>query len=294
MHKDQVRWLHVEASTRCNAWCPSCPRNQNGYGLRTGLVEQDLDPVIFQSVLDNFDMLEGIQFCGNYGDPVIASSFLDLLKLSIPKTQKIQIHTNGSLRNTLWWKELADMLKDTKHDVWFGIDGLKGVHEIYRQATDFDRVIENAQAFIGAGGTATWQFIPFRHNEHQIKDCMRLSQKLGFKTFKAIKSFRAERAEGRHWRTGETFILEPANLYQVKWHQSKPNQVDPKDCMHLEQPSIYISASGRISACCYIADENNFQSIDSMFETLDIAQILSTNPFQSCLSYCGSNKSVDK
>jgi MoaA/NifB/PqqE/SkfB family radical SAM enzyme len=288
MHKDQIKWLHVEASTRCNAWCPSCPRNLGGQGLSPGLIEQDLDPEKFREILKDFAMLDGIQFCGNYGDPVIAGSFIELIKLALTKTQKIQIHTNGSLRNTAWWRELAELLSKTNHNVWFGIDGLKGVHEIYRQATDFDKVIENAKAFIDAGGVATWQFIPFRHNEHQIKDCMRLSQQLGFKAFKVIKSFRADRAEAKHWRSGEVFVLEPADVYQTKWKKPESNIVDPKDCMHLEQPGVYISASGRIGSCCYLIDQNNFESTDLLLEKLDIAAMLDTTPLKSCLKNCGS------
>lgn len=290
MNKDQIKWLHVEASTKCNAWCPSCPRNQNGYGLRPGLVEQDLDPARFQEILKDFSDLDGIQFCGNYGEPVIAGSFLELVEMSIPRTQKIQIHTNGSLRSVAWWQDLAVLLKDVKHDVWFGIDGLKGTHEIYRQATDFDRVVENAQAFITAGGSATWQFIPFQHNQHQIMDCMRMSQSMGFKAFKVIKSFRADRSEVRHWRTGDSFRLEPADVYQVKWHQPAPTHIELKDCMHLEQPGVYISAAGKIGPCCYIAEENNFESVDMLLEKLDIATALNTAPPQPCLNHCGSCK----
>jgi MoaA/NifB/PqqE/SkfB family radical SAM enzyme len=291
MYKDQIKWLHVEASTKCNAWCPSCPRNLGGQGLRPGLIEQDLDPARFQSILEDFETLDGIQFCGNYGDPVIAGSFIELVKLALKKTQKIQIHTNGSLRNVNWWKELADMLKDVKHDVWFGIDGLKGVHEIYRQATDFDRVIENATAFIKAGGSATWQFIPFQHNQHQIMDCLKLSRQLNFKSFKVIKSFRSDVAEAKHWRTGEPFMLKPADIYQTKWKKLEPNYVNPKDCMHIEQPGIYISADGRISPCCYLAKENNFESVGSLLKQLDIATIITTVPLKSCLKNCGSHKS---
>jgi hypothetical protein len=58
MNKDQIKWLHVEASTKCNAWCPSCPRNLGGQGLSPGLVEQDLDPGRFQTILDDFVKLD--------------------------------------------------------------------------------------------------------------------------------------------------------------------------------------------------------------------------------------------
>jgi hypothetical protein len=36
-------------------------------------------------------------------------------------------------------KNFAVTLSDREHDVWFALDGLKGVHEIYRQGTNFDK-----------------------------------------------------------------------------------------------------------------------------------------------------------
>jgi MoaA/NifB/PqqE/SkfB family radical SAM enzyme len=283
-----IKWLHVEASTRCNAWCPACSRNQNGKDLAVNLIEQDLSTARFREILEECQQLDGIQFCGNLGDPVIAHNFLDLLDLCAGKTQKIQIHTNGSLRNTQWWQDLATRLKQFgSHDVWFGIDGLEGVHEIYRQGTDFQKVIRNAQAFIGAGGHATWQFIPFKHNQSQIKECIKLSQSLGFKKFKVKKSFRKHKTISRHWKTGETFMLEPADIYQQYWNIIKKDQVLEDDCMHLSMPSIYVSADGSVSPCCYLSNQLETSSVVQLLKTVDIASSLH-KPLSQCLNNCGS------
>lgn len=80
--KDQVKWLHVEASSNCNAWCPGCSRNNNGYGLASGLVVTDLDVGKFEQVITELPALETVQFCGNYGDPIIAKNFVDIFKFA--------------------------------------------------------------------------------------------------------------------------------------------------------------------------------------------------------------------
>ena len=53
---------------------------------------------------------------------------------------------------------------------------------------NYQKIIDNASAFIQAGGFATWQFVPYAHNEHQVKNCIKVSQELGFKKFKLIVS----------------------------------------------------------------------------------------------------------
>jgi hypothetical protein len=50
--------------------------------------------------------------------------------------------------------------------------------------------MENAQAFIDAGGNARWDYIVFAHNEHQVDEAESLSKKMGFEKFQFKKSAR--------------------------------------------------------------------------------------------------------
>jgi MoaA/NifB/PqqE/SkfB family radical SAM enzyme len=285
---NHIRWLQVENTTKCNAWCPACPRNINGYELNPNLVVEDLDTTRFKEILELFPNLEVVQFCGTFGDFAAASNVLEHLELAKQHSQKIQIHTHGGIRNERWWTDLAINLSSIDHDVWFALDGLKGVHEIYRQGTDFNKTIANAQAFIKAGGSATWQFIPWAHNEHQIKDCMKMSRDLGFKKFKFVKNVR-KRFQGQHWQTGEPIEF-------IGWSKDKDfnrreeffpikNQVNHSDCMHLSYPSVYVNANGMISSCCEFNVSRQFDSIDDL---PDIKNELSTTPHRTCLQACGS------
>jgi len=267
MNVDAVKWLHVEASSRCNAWCPACPRNVNGFGLRPGLVETDLDIDSFVETLNALPNLEAVQFCGNDGDPIAHRNFIDLIDL-IPDDVFVQIHTNGSLRNRAWWKQLAQSLEYRRHEIYFGIDGLKDTHRIYRQNTDWNKIIANASEFINNKGTAVWQFIPFKHNQHQFMECYRLSQQLGFRDFKVVKTFRYHKSHARDFRTGEEYMLEPSDFFLDMWNSNKP--AEAQDCMHLSIPSVYLDAQGRISACCYLADSINFKNTTELFAKLQI------------------------
>ena len=277
---EDIKWFHVEASSKCNAWCPACPRNNQGFGLVEGLVEQDLDPVLFEKVLLTLPSIECVQFCGTYGDPIASNNINDLISIAKKYVRKIQIHTNGSLRNTTWWEDLGNQLADIEHDIWFGIDGLEGVHEIYRQGTDFKKIMQNAQSFIATGGHATWQFIPYKHNEHKTIYCFKLSQKLGFKKFKLVKFYRNQTV-ARHYKTGIEFDLLPTDsLRQVINFNPSGTSVEPNNCMHLSIPSIYMAANGTLSRCCYMSDREKFTDIPTL---LDKVTDLSD---QQCIKHC--------
>ena len=286
MNPETVRWLQVENTTKCNAWCPGCGRNKGGFGLADNLVIEDLDLTRFRRVLEMFPNLETIQFCATYGDAIAAHNIIDHVQLAKQYAKKIHIHTHGGIRNTKWWAQFAEILKDVNHEVWFAIDGLAGVHEIYRQGTNFDNTLNNAKEFINAGGYAVWQFIPFAHNEHQIKDCMRLSQKLGFRRFKFVHTVR-EKFQGRHYRTGEPVDFQP-------WSGSKttnPNQLilertslTVNDCRHVSQNSVYLNANGSLSPCCYL---NTSRTVDND-QFPDIEKEINTKPSRECLTLCGN------
>jgi MoaA/NifB/PqqE/SkfB family radical SAM enzyme len=280
------KWLQVEATTKCNAWCPGCARNIDGYVLADDFVVEDLSTERFQEVLAQLPNLETIDFCGTRGDAIAAANIVELTNIAKSSAKKLMIRTNGSLRNTKWWQEYAQLLKDHEHEVWFCLDGLADTHEIYRQGTNFNTIIENATTFIQAGGTAVWQFIPWAHNEHQIKDCIIQSQKLGFKKFKFINSVRTN-FEARHFRTGE-----PVNIVPWSRHHTNPliqvkNLVKKENCMHLAQPSVFLNANGSINVCCYY---NERYAVNHVNELKDFSHMFDNKVYpQDCLKWCGSS-----
>ena len=286
MTLNEITWLQVENTSKCNLWCPACARNQNGFGLINDLVVEDLTTGSFLEALQQLPNLEVIQFCGTYGEFAAANNVLEHLDLALAHCNKIQIHTHGSIRNQNWWTELGQKLKNYNHEIWFGIDGLAGVHEVHRQGSNFQKVIDNASAFIQAGGNATWQFIPFAHNEHQIKECLKLSQELGFRKFKLIASVR-EKIQARHYRTGEIVEFRP-------WSRSSTtnptriiherNTLAKSDCRYLEQKTVYLNANGKFSPCCFLNTKRTGLP--------DIEAEIETTPHHLCLLSCGNGAKI--
>jgi hypothetical protein len=292
MQAADVKWLQVENTTKCNAWCTSCGRNNGGYGLRDDFVDHDLSIERFTEVLDQLTNLHGIQFCGTYGDSCASTLSMQHFELACARADQVNIHTNGSLRSTVWWAEVANLLTTNveKHEVWFTLDGLAGTHEIYRQGTNWQKTIDNATAFINAGGHAVWQFIPFAHNEHEIMQCIKLSQQLGFKTFKFVRDVRYP-YQSRHYQTGEIISILPWSKDQQMSKYEQPNRtVTESECRHLQQPSVYLNASGKISHCCFF---NKHRAVDSIVQLPDMPSELASNPNQQCLLSCGTCATID-
>ena len=289
---DTIKWLHVEPTTRCNASCSGCKRNNSGFGLSDQLILEDLNIERLKSVLDTAILLERVIFCGNNGDPCASKIINQQLKIIKDKGVYLQLHTNGSLRTTAWWNQLAKLFEG-KIEVWFGIDGLEDTHSIYRQGTNWQKIIDNASAFIDAGGRAVWQFIPFAHNEHQAKDCLKLSQQLGFKEFRFIKDARYQ-TKSFHYKTGKEIDIKPWKGHNLIWKRQrngylntiqdsnyKKNKVELTDCVHLIFPSLFLNAHGTLTPCCMYGQQD--------IKNFNIQKNFDEKTWKpNCLRNCGS------
>lgn len=263
-----IRRVHVELTTRCNARCPMCMRNYRGYDYNSGYPDTELGLVDIKNILypEFLQQLEHVNFNGNLGDFALSSYGLEIVEYLTSHNVAVKINTNGSLRGPNWWKRLA--LPGV--EIGFAIDGLADTHSLYRQDTNWQRVIDNAAAFINAGGQAVWRFVPFEHNRHQEQACRDLAGSMGFVKFENIWDGRdtgpvfTRSGEYSHYLGKNEFkdgIVPPVkDLLQghIQWFEVSKNSI-PQDkpgveyfCKHLKNREIYLAADGTVYPCCFL------------------------------------------
>lgn len=263
---NQIRDVHLEISSLCNAECPLCPRNFKGHAYNNGYQETNLSLTQSQHIFTPsfLKQLKKIWINGNFGDFVMNPESLAIVAYFRQHNPQliIEVSTNGGARDTEFWSELAAY----RPNVHFCIDGLEDTHSLYRRNTVYDTVIRNAKTFIKAGGKATWKMIPFDHNRHQIDQCKTLSRQLGFSRFLLAD-------QGRN--IGPVFNRKGEYLYDIGNYQGEKNfqilfhGLTHKDltlpeiaktrkikshirCFSKERHSIYVAANGDVSPCCWM------------------------------------------
>lgn len=230
--------------------------NKNLYPVKSlGLsdIEQILPPDILQK-------LKSIYVCGNYGDAILAPDCLEIFKYLRENARHLylELHTNGSLQSRAWWQELAEVIGENGH-VTFGIDGLHDTHSVYRVGTDYGTVLENAGAFIDAGGRAHWRFIVFEYNEHQVDHAREHASKIGFKKFELVKSNRFARGKAR-----QSASLQPPEQAGMRSAKRFDSNLESKKivCRAIQNRKVYVSAEGLAFPCCQVGliyNDNEFE-----------------------------------
>lgn len=260
----QIRHLHLELSSFCNARCPFCPRNFYGIPYNAGYEETNLTLEQFKTIFSS-EILSHVEIClvnGNFGDFVMNPDSVDIIRYMLASNPRmhIRVNTNGSARDREFWQELGRM----KIMIDFCIDGVGETNRLYRQDTDFDNIIRNAREFIAAGGQAVWKMTKFEHNKAQRTDIYNIAKYLGFSDVVMRDS---SRIEGPVYdRKGKkVFVIGISeDVYPDVLDDNQINDMTaawnsflrktPKKsiaCQAQRDGSIYISADGHVYPCCW-------------------------------------------
>ena len=262
---EDIRKVHLEISSECNAACPKCPRNLCGYPHNDGYEEHSMTLAEAQKIFTPvfLNHLDKITINGNFGDIVMnfdAIPILEYFKQHLGNQALITINTNGGARDRVFWTQLAKLAV-----VYFCLDGLEDTHSIYRRNTMYSTVIRNAQTFIAAGGRAGWKMIDFDHNRHQQTQAEQLSIDMGFERFELIDH---KRNVGPVFDSDKKLVFvmgttDLTNFDTIYERYARPDAIadvagcpepikTPISCEAIETKTVYINSIGEVYPCCYL------------------------------------------
>lgn len=285
---DTITGIQLDATSYCNAACPSCARNQRGGAVVPWLQQTHLDLDLWHRVLSE-DLkgksLRRLHFNGNWGDAIMHPDLIDIIEIfqKYHPTGQVTMPTNGSARSKDWWESLAATLNNSKwfHEVQFAIDGLADTHSLYRRKTDYNKIIENVKAFTKAGGMAAFVITVFDYNLHQIDDivqvardcnCIRVDIRPSHeddipivgdddKEYLILTGAAKAHMKSDDWkykdklsngRKGTMPLVDRNTINKGIWH---PISVSPSKCPWKNDGTVQIDPWGNLWSCCHVGNK---------------------------------------
>ena len=99
--------FHIEPTSKCTLECPLCSR--------TWFYEKYKKRNLHEIDVDNLVKFTGtnkhLSFCGNHGDPIYHSKFIELCSRLKDNDCRLNITTNGSSKTKKWWQDLNSVLQ---------------------------------------------------------------------------------------------------------------------------------------------------------------------------------------
>ena len=287
---DNVKEIHIEPTSLCNAECPMCARNVYGKMVNPYIRLKSLPLQWFEKNITpkQIKKLKKVFFCGNVGDPASAPELLDIIAYfkSHNSNLVVGLNSNGGLKTTEWWRKLGQLLDGALDYCVFSIDGLDDTNHLYRRNVQWQKVVKNTTAFISTGASAHWDMLVFEHNKHQVQEAKEQADQMGFKWFRSKETDR--------WDTyTKNLGLMPAEDYQP------PSYGRNVTCEKDRDSSVFLDYTGKYWPCCHMAEaylnkvglelHSDIRDYDNkeLFREYK-ARLVTETPFYICRRACGS------
>jgi len=247
-------WLVLDPCNYCNLHCPFCPTGQRR-GSREIRMLSLLD---FKDVLDklgpyliNLDLV-------NWGEPFLNKDLPEMIQYAKAFNINVKIDSNFSYLT----KDLAEKIVLSGLDsIICSIDGLTPeTYSKYRVGGDLNTAMDNLKLLIDARralGKAkpfiTWQFLVFKHNEHEIKKVQGMGKEIGVDHVGITKAFIGK----KEWM--------PNNPEYCHYNKDKMKDGHSAEYFKKTQNKLCnwlwiaaaINSNGSLSACCSIENESD-------------------------------------
>ena len=247
----------IEPNLYCNLQCPACPT-----GLRLGLRPTiGIDEELFKATIDQIGDYVFQLYMYNWGEPLLHKRTPEMIAYAKNKDINVLLSTNLSIKLT---DDYIDRLVLSGLDrMLVSLDGVtQESYSKYRVRGDLALVRENLMRIQRAKqrlGRATpkvvWQFLVFRHNEHEIEQARAVHQEWGADEFLVGG---AEMPMEPHNDGFEPSTIPEYNVY----HPDHPLQKEAERQLRSDRACgwlygvFVLNPNGKVSPCCAVPSEN--------------------------------------
>lgn len=224
----QLYHWHFEVSGKCTLKCPRCPRNDTApvpwinMELTLDFFKKTLSPELLKNTVRRITM------CGDIGDPIYASEYIEIIRYIKYHNPKIHVFTitNGSYRKESWWQELA-AVSNEYDTINFSIDGYDhDSNNQYRIGSNWNSIMtglkimcQESKAFVN------WATIVFSFNQDHIDNISRQAKSVGCDGLQLTYSTKFGSKYGKAY-SGSEDPLEPRPEFVSSTHRYERHYIN--------------------------------------------------------------------
>jgi MoaA/NifB/PqqE/SkfB family radical SAM enzyme len=169
---ESINKFNIDITYICPLECPFCIRQSSGFKQKI----KNSDNLSIDDFNKIIKTAKHIGFCGQVSDPIYHTNFIEIMKIVYKNKHKsFSIHTNGTRKKLDWWNDVFSLSHPNVRWI-FGLDGTdQESANIHRVNTRFDEVFNVMKIGASKNVNIIWQFIVFKHNEHQIEQARHMA-----------------------------------------------------------------------------------------------------------------------
>lgn len=277
-------YYFVDPCNVCNLKCPLCPTGNGTLDRSRGVLKFS----DYETILEKISPYAVEVSLHNWGEPLLNKEIFEI----IGATSQRGIATNLSSNLSLDKPDLAQKIVESGLEYMIvSLDGTtQDVYEKYRVQGQIDLVFQNMNALVEAKKrmhstkpTIEWQFLMFKHNEHQRDEASELAKRIGvdrirfrspgfpYAKYKLTGNPAQTAAEEKWMPTDPAYWdVHPGRLRKEGYLWDEP-------CYYLYR-SMTVNPGGGIAACCIVYKER--QDFGNLL-TDDLGDIWNNRQYQA-------------
>lgn len=227
----------LEVTNVCNLKCPFC---LTGKGISGGREVRHMSFEEAKLILDAVgDYVYFLQVY-TWGEPLLNKDLIRIVDYAKQKNIYVMMSTNATAMTPEYNKRLIDSGIDY---IMTAIDGgTEETYSQYRVGGKFPKVMANVKDMLAQRAEhglerpfMEWQFIVFRHNEHEVDSTERMAYEMGIDKFTPL----------------------PAYVEDPSWSAQDPKYrtefANPERLKNCDRPwsHLNVRADGGVASCCY-------------------------------------------
>lgn len=246
--------LVVDPTNVCNLRCPLCPTGLMQRGRQAGMIPWET----FTKVIDEAAPWAYKVNLFNWGEPLLHTHLFEMIKYARSKNLGTSMSSNMSIQ--ISDERIDELISSGLEYLCLSIDGAtQEAYATYRKRGNLEQVLSNVRRLVErrrALGSKTpvleWQFIPMRHNEHEVEQARRIAAEIGVDVFRCIP-------------VGLPFDAPEAESLAEKWFpvaardggvEMSTNDQAQSACYFLYR-YLVVNPDGHASPCCVVSGEKN-------------------------------------
>ena len=274
-HWQLYHW-HFEVSGKCTLKCPRCPRNDTA---PVPWLNKELDLDFFKKTLTPEllkKQVKRITMCGDIGDPIYASEYLEIIEYIKSHNHKIHVYTitNGSYRKPDWWKKFA-RISNEYDTINFSVDGYDNAsNNLYRVGSNWDSIMDGMKIMCQESSAFVyWATIVFAFNQDHLHQLEQQAREIGCDGLQLTYSTKFGSKYGEAYG-GSTDPMEPRTEFISATHRyerhfrdlSKRVQLNDEYLLHnkLQYEKVKKQHNSVITPMCSIGNRGLYVSADGV------------------------------
>jgi MoaA/NifB/PqqE/SkfB family radical SAM enzyme len=252
----------IDVCNVCNLRCPLCATGLGTLARRQGMLSLEQYKGLFDKIKDYAIMVS----LYNHGEPLLNPELFSMIEHTHRHRVGTRISSNFNWPQPI---EINDFVRSGLDYVTVSLDGVtQESYEQYRVRGDVAEVFDNMKRLLAAKKAlksktpyVEWQFIVFKHNEHEVDEAKRLAADLGVDRLRFTSP--GVPPENMHDLELQEKWMPRNPLYWSRnpKHVEQRGYVFDQACFYLYR-TMYIYPGGGVTPCCFAhAERQDFGNL---------------------------------